>query len=174
MRQCSCPLVIGRVRTTLRRAAQSLQRTEPASAKPIASGTLAQLESTEPVASTLPPVDGAPAPAQQSDGSGSARAVRVYLGITPHSSVLSRALPIRNQVVVRGEQLQRERRCHSTREEQHLHHQAMDLRRQGHGSQSTMSRCVRSELTFRLSTRHLDCRKRAAVNKKNAGKVPLM
>jgi transposase len=118
--------------------------------------------------------NGAPAAAQQSDGSSGARAVRFYLRITPHSSVLSRALPIRNQVVVRGEQLQRERRCHSTREEQHLHHQAMDLRRQGHGSQSTMSRCVRSELTFRLSTRHLDCRKRAAVNKKNAGKVPLM
>src|SRR5215469_1242114 len=90
--------------------------------------------------------------AQQSDGSGSARAVRLYLGITPHSGVLSRALPIRNQVVVRGEQLQRERRCHSTREEQHLHHQAMDLRRQGHGSQSTMSRCVRSEP--RVPTEH--------------------
>ncbi len=150
MRQCSCPLVIGRVRTTLRRAAQSLQRTEPASAKPIASGTLAQLESTEPVASTLPPVDGAPAPAQQSDGSGSARAVRVYLGITPHSKLLSRARPLRNQLVVRGEQLQRERRSQPIPTKHNS--QAMDLRRQGHGSQSTMSRCVRSEP--RVPTEH--------------------
>src|SRR5215475_2910048 len=113
MRQRPCAMAVGGVRTTLRRTTQSLQRTQPASAKPIASGACAQLESTESIASTLPAADGAPAAAQQSDGSSGARAVRVYLGITPHSKLLSRARPIRNQLVVRGEQLQRERRCHS-------------------------------------------------------------
>src|SRR5262245_45856212 len=71
------------------------KRPQPASAKPIASGASAQLESTESIASTLPAADGAPAAAQQSDGSSGARAVRVYLGITPHSKLLSRARPIR-------------------------------------------------------------------------------
>src|SRR5215831_20759710 len=107
MRQRPCAMVIGGMRTTLRRTTQSLQRTQPPSAKRIASGACSELESTEPVASTLLPVNGAPAAAQQSDGSSGARAVRFYLGITPHSKLLSRARPIRNQLVVGGEQLQR-------------------------------------------------------------------
>ena len=151
MRQCSCPLVIGGMRTTLRRTTQSLQRTQPPSAKSVASGARAQLESTEPVASTLLPVNGAPAAAQQSDGSSGARAVRFYLGITPHSKLLSRARTLRNQLVVRGEQpYQRERRSQPIPTKHNS--QAMDLRRQGHGSQSTMSRCVRSEP--RVPTEH--------------------
>src|SRR5215470_17395817 len=109
MRQCPCPMAIGRVRTTLRRSTQSLQGTEPPSAKSIASDACAELESTESVASTLLPANGAPAPAQQSDRGSSTRTMRLYLGVAPHSGVLSRAFAIRNQLVVRGEQFQAQR-----------------------------------------------------------------
>ena len=106
------------------------------------------MESTEPVASTLLPADGALAPAQQSDRSSSARTMRLYLGITPHSRVLSLALPITLKFVVRGEQLQNQRRSPAILTKHNT--QAMDLRRKGHGSQSTMSRCVKAATKLRL------------------------
>ena len=59
-------------------------------------------------------------------------------------------LPIRNQLVVRGEQFN-VKGGHSQYTTT-KHNRAMDLRRQGHGSQSTMSRCVRSEP--RVPTEH--------------------
>ena len=141
MRQRPCTLALGRVRSTLRRSAQSLQRTQSPPAKPIASGTCSELENTEPFAPTLPTADGTTAAAQQSDCSSSARTMRLYLGITPHFRVLSRALPFKNELVVRGEQFQRNRRSKHT---QHHNLPRVALRRCGHGSQSTMSRCVRS------------------------------
>src|SRR5438128_1485429 len=136
-------MVIGGVRTALRRAAQSLQRTEPPAAKPTASGTVAQLESTEPVASTLPAPDGAPAPAQQSDRGSSARAVRFYLGVTPHPGVLSRARAIRNELVIRGEQYQQTRRTHThTTRVSATPNRSKEAVSEatGHGSQPTSSR----------------------------------
>ena len=136
-------MVIGGVRTALRRAAQSLQRTEPPAAKPTASGTVAQLESTEPVASTLPAPDGAPAPAQQSDRGSSARAVRFYLGVTPHPGVLPRARAIRNELVIRRGTVP------TNKEDTHSHNKSQRYTQPeqrsgseatGHGSQPTSSR----------------------------------
>jgi len=64
------------------------------------------LKSTEPFASTLLAADGARAPAQQSDRGSGARTVRLHLGVTSQPGVLSRGRPMRNQLVVRGEQCQ--------------------------------------------------------------------
>src|SRR5881398_636902 len=88
MRQCSRALVAGGMRTTLRGATQSEQRVESAAGSSVTRGAGDQLESAESVAPSLYAAAGAPAPAQQGDGSHRAGAVWFYLGAFAQAKLL--------------------------------------------------------------------------------------
>ena len=160
-------LVEPRKHSGLRYPAKGLEGAEQAAGRPVAGGPGDQLAGAEPPAHSLPTSFRAAPAAQQSDRGDRARALRLYLGTLADPALLrGRASLIPLRKAVRGEQRLSEG---GTQTESKSYPSSLGavLRRQAHGSQPTMSRCVKApgeQSPKSPSTRHLDCWRRAAVN----------
>ena len=139
--------LLARVRPALRRPAQSEQGTEPAPGRTIPGGAGHQLAGPEPLAPALHPSAWAALASQQGDRRDRARALWLYLGTPAHPTLLRGA----SHFCLKGEEF--EGNSHEGTNQQggkseqrkatHISQSRSGSEAAGHGSQPTMSRCVK-------------------------------